>query len=739
MTEHYQDHITGCVESVIFSSEDSGFTVASLKEPKKKELTSIVGVMPMIQPGETLFCKGVWKHHAKHGKQFEVLEYQQTAPNDLIGIRKYLESGFIKGIGPTYAKRIVEKFGIQTLRVIDETPHLLSEIEGLGTKRIELIEKNWKDQKSVRHVMIFLQGHQISPNLAQKIYKLYGEESIAKVKENPYALAKRIFGVGFKTADTIATNLGFAKDSPHRIQAGIEFLLWEVTQEGHVCLPLPELLSQAKALLDVEPELISPELEALALKDRLITSVIDEQTFYWIKPLYLAETGIAKELQRLKNNHCSIRSIDVEKAVNWMEEKMSIHLASQQKHAAATSLEEKIHIITGGPGTGKSTITKGILRISEKLTNRILLAAPTGRAAKRMSEITRKKAFTIHSLLEFDYMSGGFHRGRDNPLQCDLLIVDEASMIDTQLMFSLVKAIPSHARVIFLGDVDQLPSVGPGNVLKDLIDSKTLPVTELSQIFRQAAGSKIITNAHRINKGYFPDISNPKGSDFIFLESEDPEQIAQKILQLVEHELPTNFLLHSLDDIQVLSPMKKGGVGIEQLNHLLQLKLNPSDKPLHKFGKTFHLHDKVIQLKNNYDKKVFNGDVGKIEQILFEDQELTVNFDGCPVVYDFSELDEITLAYAISIHKYQGSECPCVIIPVHTSHYKLLYRNLIYTGITRGKKLVILVGTKKALFLAIKNEEVKKRFAGLRHFLQQTLSPQNLPEQDIQYQLFTSE
>lgn len=731
MVEDYRDQITGCIDNIVFCSEETGFTVANLKEPRKKELTSIVGIMPTIQPGETLFCEGLWKHHPRHGKQFEVITYKQTAPKDLIGIQKYLESGLIKGIGPIYAKKIVEKFGLDTLRIIDETPARLTEIDGIGTKRVELIEKHWKDQKSVRHVMIFLQGHQISPNLAQKIYKLYGDQSIEKVKENPYALAKKIFGVGFKTADTIAKNLGFLETSPHRIDAGIEFLLWEIGGDGHVCLPREELINQVKTLLEIDPSLIEKRLDILVMEERLIYTTLEEIPFYWVKPLYLAEVGIARELERLATSKCSIRNIDAEKALGWMEEKMGLRLANQQKTAALLSLEQKIHIITGGPGTGKSTITKGILRITEKLTNSILLAAPTGRAAKRMSEITRKKAFTIHSLLEFDYNNGGFNKGKDNPLVCDLIMIDEASMIDTQLMYALLKAIPSHARVIFIGDVDQLPSVGPGNILKDMISSERIMVTELSQIFRQAAGSKIITNAHSINKGYFPDISNPPGSDFIFIEAEEPEDIQKKILHLIQTELPEKYHFNPFDDIQILSPMRKGGIGIENLNHLLQNALNPSTQPLCKMGRTFHLDDKVIQLKNNYDKKVFNGDVGRIASIAMTKQELVVNFDGNMVPYDFSELDELTLAYAVSIHKYQGSECPCVIIPIHTSHYKLLHRNLIYTGITRGKKLVILIGTKKALFIAVKNDEVKKRFTGLKHFLIAILSPSSVPTDQL--------
>ncbi|MBM3191171.1 MAG: ATP-dependent RecD-like DNA helicase [Chlamydiae bacterium] len=721
MTEPYHDQITGCVENIVFASEESGFKIANLKEPKKKELTSILGPLPTIQPGETLFCKGIWKHHPKYGKQFEVTSYEQSAPTDILGIQKYLESGLIKGIGPSYAKKIVDKFGINTLKVLDENPEKLSQIPGIGAKRLELIQKHWKEQHAIRHVMIFLQGHHISPNLAQKIYKLYGDESIQRVQENPYALAKKIFGVGFKTADTIAHHLGFEKSSPHRVDAGIEFLLWELSNEGHVCMPHAELLIQAKTLLEVEETLIEQRLEALSLEQQLIALEIDGILTHWVRPLYLKEISIAQQLDRLLSSKCSLREVDLSKAIDWVEEKMHLRLAEEQKHALLESLQRKIHIITGGPGTGKSTITKGILRITEKLTASILLAAPTGRAAKRLGEITHKKAFTIHSLLEFDYTNGGFKKGKDNPLSCDLLIIDEASMIDTYLMSALLQAIPSHARLILIGDVDQLPSVGPGNVLKDLIQSEKIFVTRLTQIFRQAANSKIITNAHRVNQGYFPDISNEPSSDFIFLESEEPEEIQAKILHLVQNELPQKYHFNPLQDIQILSPMKRGGVGIENLNHLLQKNLNPSTQALHKMGRSFHVGDKVIQLKNNYDKNVFNGDVGFIQDIDFEEELVTVDFDENSVLYNFSDLDELTLAYAISIHKYQGSECPCIIMPIHTSHFKLLYRNLLYTGITRGKKLVVLVGTKKALFLAVKNDTILKRFTGLKHFLCQTL------------------
>ena len=724
MSDTPDDQISGSVENIIFSAEDTGFTVAKLKEPRKEDLTCIVGTLPTIKPGESIHCIGIWKHHPKFGKQFSVTSYKQTAPKDLVGIQKYLESGMIKGIGPAYAKKIVKKFGIETLKIIDKTPERLLEIEGIGEKRIDLIKEHWHDEKAIRDVMIFLQSHEIRPSLAKKIYKLYGDESINKVKENPYALAKKLFGVGFKTADNVAKNLGFANESPYRVDSGIEHLLWELSSDGHTCLPESFLINHAEKLLEVRRPLIEERLAALYTEDRLKKAFINEDSepHYWIKPLYLCELGIARELERLSSSACAIRDIDLDKAIVWMQERMGLKLAKEQKEAAQLSLEKKLQIITGGPGTGKSTITKGILRITEKLTSKILLAAPTGRAAKRLSEITNKKAFTIHSLLEYDFNGGGFKRTKDNPLSCDLIMIDEASMIDTQLMYSLLRALPDQARLVLIGDIDQLPSVGPGNVLKDFIESGTVSVSKLKLIFRQAKGSQIITNSHRINQGYFPDLTNPEGSDFIYIEASEHEDIQRKILHLLKTELPEKYGFDSFYDIQVLSPMKKGGIGTENLNHLLQAQLNPQSKPLYQMGKCFHVKDKVMQLKNNYDKKVFNGDVGIIQYIDLEENMLCVLFDGVEVDYGFSELDELTLAYAVSIHKYQGSECPCIIMPVHTSHFKLLYRNLLYTGITRGKKLVVMIGMKKALAIAIKNDEVIKRHTGLKYFLQNSLN-----------------
>lgn len=704
------DEIYGYIESIIFSESEKGFTVARLKEPKKSELTCIVGYLPSIQPGESIRCQGSWKRHAQYGNQFEVQSFDLQAPCDLIGIQKYLESGMIKGIGPVYAERIVKKFGLATLQIIEETPKKLLEVDGLGEKRLEKIEECWLQQKSIRAVMIFLRGHNVSPSFAHKIFKAYGEQSIEKVQQSPYNLAKDIYGIGFKSADMIAKGLGIPTDSPQRIDAGIEHVLWELSNEGHTCFSESALIPTAESMLQVEPHLIADRIEHLAAHNLIIR----ENGQLWVKPLYLAELGIAREVARLMRAPSSLRTVDVIKALDWVQAGLRLQLAPEQSTAVGAGLQEKLLIITGGPGTGKSTITKAILTITAKITNRIQLAAPTGRAAKRLTEITHFKASTIHSMLEMDFTQGGFKRDKNHPLQCDLMIIDEASMIDTFLMHNLLKAIPSHARVILVGDTDQLPSVGAGNVLKDLIESARLPVVQLKQIFRQAAGSRIITNAHAINEGHFPDIQPKPKSDFLFLEIDEPEKILHEIVDLVVDKLPKTYRFHRFDEIQVLTPMKKGLIGTENLNVALQKSLNPSPTPLTRMGRSFHVGDKVMQIRNNYQKEVFNGDVGRISSIDMTEEEMRVVFDEKVILYDFSELDELLLAYAVSIHKYQGSECPCIVMPIHTSHFKLLNRNLLYTGITRGKKLVVLVGTKKALAIAVKNEEVKSRFTGLK-------------------------
>lgn len=719
------ESITGYIERITYQNEENGYTVLQLKCKGMKDCICVVGKFTCISAGETLYCEGAWKNHPSFGRQFEVTSFRVSAPADIIGITKYLGSGLIKGIGPVYAKKIVDHLGMETLKVIEQSPERLKEIKGLGAKKSALIINCWSEQKSVRDVMIFLQGHGVTPAYAQKIFKVYGADCIRIVQENPYQLARDIHGIGFKTADSIASNLGILKDAVIRIDSGIEFTLKSLSEEGHVCYPEIEFLPIAKEILEVNEEMVSHRLEALQEGNRIERFPLiisgEKKSHLWFKPFFNAEVGIANELNAIKNSPSLFRSIDTSKALAWVQEKLGMELAKSQLNAVLSSLTTKLLIITGGPGTGKSTITHAILKISEQLTSRILLAAPTGRAAKRMSEITKRPAKTIHSLLEVDFKKGGFKRKRDNPLECDLIIIDESSMIDTLLMYSLLKAIPRTARVIFVGDINQLPSVGPGTVLLDMIRSLQIPVVTLNEIFRQAQGSQIIVNAHKINQGQFPDIHNPAGSDFFFVEAEEPEDVLKQIVKLVAQKIPAKYGYHAIHDIQVLSPMKRGIVGTENLNTVLQEHLNPQKEALFKAGRKFQIKDKVMQIRNNYQKEIFNGDVGVIVAIDLEDQAVCISFDGREVIYEFSELDEVILAYAVSIHKYQGSECPCVVIPVHTTHFKLLHRNLLYTGVTRGKKLVVVVGTKKALALAVKNDEIKQRHTGLKQALLGTI------------------
>lgn len=720
------EEIVGYIERITFQNPENGYTVAQLKQSKRFDLTCIVGTMPALRPGETVRCSGDWKQHLVHGNQFHIQSYEVQAPADLVGIKKYLCSGLIKGIGPKYANKIVAHFDLETLNIIDKSPERLLEVEGLGKKRMQSIAACWSEQRSIRDVMIFLQSHGVSPAYAQKVFKEYGSKGIEIVKSNPFRLAQDVRGIGFKTADGIAQKFGIAKNAPERIDAGVEFVLSSCADEGHVCHPIELLIQSSTEILEVQSNEIEESLVRLAQQGRIeIGELLNEgklTRFAWLRYLYLSEIGIGRQMARLRHSPCHLRQVDAAKAIEWVQNQLNIQLADNQKEAIVQSLKEKVQIITGGPGTGKSTITKAILAITEKLTKQILLVAPTGRAAKRMTEITGKAASTIHSALEFDFQKGKFKRNADNPLECDLLIVDEASMIDTSLMYNLLKAIPSHARVIFVGDINQLPSVGPGNVLKDLIASRCVPVTVLNEIFRQAAGSRIITNAHLVNRGVFPDISNAQDSDFFFIETEKPEDLLLNVISLVTQRLPKKYGFDPFNGIQVLAPMRRGVIGIENLNIALQEQLNPRGSPLVWGGKRFLTGDKVMQIRNDYDKEVFNGDIGTIQTINATDHQLVVKIDEREVVYPFSDLDDLVLAYAVSIHKYQGSECPCVVIPVHTSHFKLLHRNLLYTGITRGKKLVVLVGTKKAIALAVHNDEVKRRYTGLQQTLIEAFS-----------------
>ena len=712
------EEIQGYIERITFQSPENGFTVARLKARGKRELVALVGIMPDVQAGESIFCRGQWKEDPNYGLQFQVGSYEVQAPQSVEGIKKYLGSGLIKGIGPVFAERIVEYHREQTLDIIDGQPDALLQIDGIGPKRMERIKSCWEEQKAIRELMLFLQGYGISPTYAQKVFKTYGPESRQVIEENPYQLARDVWGIGFKTADQAARKLGISLEADIRIDAGVEYVLFKLSDEGHTCYPRDSFLERARELLEVEAPLIEGRLAHIAAEGRTHSQLQQHQgaevEFIWLKAFHASEEGIARELKRLSGGQqLSLPLLFSFEAIAEAERQLGLQLAPHQRQAVEASIAERAHIITGGPGTGKSTITKVILKVLAPHIPRILLAAPTGRAAKRLSEITGREAKTIHSLLEYDFGISGFRRNRDNPLDCGLLVLDEASMIDTLLMYSLLKALPDSARLLLIGDVDQLPSVGAGNVLQDLIASGRLAVTRLTDIFRQAAQSKIITTAHRVNAGLFPDLRVDKGGDFFFIEENIPEAIAQTIVALVGQRLPKAYGFNPLQDIQVLSPMNRGIIGNRNLNQLLQRSLNPSDNPLLKMGRSFHLGDKVMQVQNNYDKEVFNGDVGILKHIDRTEQTAVVHFDGRPVPYDFADMDQLVLAYSVSIHKYQGSECPCVVIPLHTTHYMMLFRNLLYTGITRGKKLVVLVGSKQALGIAVRNDKAVQRYTGL--------------------------
>jgi exodeoxyribonuclease V alpha subunit len=697
--------------------------------PGRQDLVTVVGSLLSPMPGEIIRMQGEWSNHPKFGEQFKIVSYKSMVPATCHGIEKYLGSGLIKGIGPVMARRIVKKFGKDTLDIIEAAVEKLCEVDGIGHRRIEMIRKAWADQKEIREVMLFLQSHGVSSGYAAKIFKQYGKESIKVVKENPYRLATDIFGIGFITADKIAEKLGFGKDSELRAEAGILYVLHQLADEGHVYYPYEPLTEKCQEILQVDREVIVRAIATIAIDKRIVIEDLNENTeeakenykAVYLAKYHFSETRIANRMKILLHAPKSIRSINAEKAVEWVQEQLSIKLAEKQIEAIRCAAENKVMVITGGPGTGKTTIINSILRIYRTVGVRIMLAAPTGRAAKRMSEATGHEAKTIHRLLEYSPGKAGFKRDEQEPLDCDLLIVDEASMIDTVLMHHLLKAVPPTATFILVGDVNQLPSVGAGNVLNDVIASGAVPVVELNEIFRQAQESLIIVNAHRINGGSMPlfqaKASGDKLDDFFFIEKDDPEDVLRLIMEMVKERIPKRFGFDPVDDIQVLTPMHKGTVGAGNLNVELQNGLNPSPDGMGgitRGAKSFRVGDKVMQIKNNYDKEVFNGDIGRITRIDHEAQEVAVSIDGREVAYEFVDLDEIVLAYAVSIHKSQGSEYPVVVIPILTQHYVLLQRNLVYTAITRGRKLVVVIGSKKAMGIAVRNNKTQKRYTRLR-------------------------
>lgn len=726
MAQKIEVELKGQVERITFKNEENGYTIAKLKVKGKKELITVVGTVGAISPGEMLRIKGYWDSHPKYGEQIKIVHYETLLPATVRGIEKYLSSGMIKGIGPVMARRLVTRFKEDTLNIIEEDIERLKEVEGIGEKRIDMIKRAWEEQKEIRDVMIFLQGHGISPAYAIKIYRHYGSESIRVVRENPYRLAMDIYGIGFKTADKIAEKLGISRDSPMRIEAGIMHVLHELSDEGHVFYPYELLMKKCSDILEVEESEIPYALDSIVREGKVVIDnypAIDDKKqtdarVIYLAKFYVSETGIANRIKKIISTPKQLRLINLDEAINWVQGILNIEFSQKQKEAIKEAINSKVMIITGGPGTGKTTIIRAIIEIYRTMNQKVLLAAPTGRAAKRMSSATGYEAKTIHRLLEFSPSNGTFKRNETNPLDADIVIIDETSMIDTVLMYHLLKAIRLTTTLIFVGDADQLPSVGAGNILKDLIDSNEINTVKLHEIFRQSKESMIIVNAHRINRGDMPYLFHKNQlKDFIFTEIYEPEEVLRYILYLCSEIIPERFNFNPIDDVQVITPMYKGIVGVSNLNDELQRVLNKNTDGLVKWGKTFKIGDKVMQLRNNYDKDVYNGDIGKIISIDREIQEVNVQFDDRIVTYDFSELDEITLAYAISVHKSQGSEYPVVILPVLTHHYIMLQRNLLYTAITRGKKLVFLVGTKRAIAMAVKNNKPLKRYTMLKERL----------------------
>ena len=697
------EHLRCVVERITYQNPENGYTVLKCAVKNYRELVTVVGIMPDTHVGSVLSLEGFWKVDAKYGRQFSVEKFEETLPATVYGIEKYLGSGLIKGIGPKFARRIVEKFGKDTLEVIEENPNALIEVEGIGKVRVERIKTSWQEQKEIKNIMLFLQGHEVSTSHATKIFKTYGSESIRIVKENPYRLADDIWGIGFKTADSIAAKMGIEKDRFIRLRSGILYTLNKLAESGHCYAVREQLIEKASQLLEVDALKLEITLDEMIRTD----DVIKEDEAIYLPPFYFSETGCAKSMLHLLASDRKIR-VNPQEIVKKVVSQSEISYDEIQMEAINTAISSKIMVLTGGPGTGKTTTTMGIISAYRMVGCKILLAAPTGRAAKRMSEATGMEAKTIHRLLEFKPPEG-YQKNEDKPLDGDVLILDECSMVDVILMYNLLKAIPEHMSLILVGDTDQLPSVGAGNVLKDVIDSGRIPVVRLTRIFRQAQGSRIIMNAHRINKGEAIDMRGGKESDFFFAGKETNEEVVDTLVKYCTQNLPRYYHVDAFRDIQVLTPMQRGTCGAANLNQVLQEAMNPTRIFLHRGGTQYRLHDKVMQIRNDYDKEVFNGDIGTVTRVDMEERELTVDFDGRAVVYDVTELDELALAYAVTIHKAQGSEYPIVVMPFTMSHFVMLQRNLLYTGVTRAKKILVLIGEKKAVYYAIKNEKTTER------------------------------
>ena len=790
--------LQGILERIVYEHPDTGYTVGRLSARDHTELITVVGNLASINPGESLLLRGEWVDNPKYGRQFRIEKYETILPANVVGLRKYLGSGLIKGIGPKMAALIVRKFGMDTMDIIENEPDKLARVPGIGRKRVETIKEAWEAQREIKNVMIFLQAHDVSTAHAAKIYKTYENDAIPIVTENPYQLADDIYGIGFVTADTIAQKLGIDKDAPQRVEAGIKYVLSQKADDGHVFQHCSELVEACQTMLEQELEAIEQGIHALVEKEEIINPgftdpsntdqqdtigepqdsyeisgqqstlsnqeeiseadqkplstdnrqlITDNHSAIYLAPFYYAELGVANQFLRIlassEDPATPAASANISASLTQLENEMRIRFAPQQREAIHTAMTTRAMILTGGPGTGKTTTTVGMIRLFKAQGKHITLTAPTGRAAKRLSETTGGEAKTIHRLLEFSPQINSFKRNRQNPLDTDVVIVDEMSMVDLVLMNRLMQAIPPSTTVILIGDVDQLPSVGAGNVLKALIDSRRIPVIELTEIFRQAQESMIVTNAHRINKGDFPELTGDADRNFFFIEEEDPEEITELISSLIADRLPQHYDYHPIDDIQLLCPMRRGTLGTENLNKRLQEVLNieytaPAAHPLEKTRFGTHSHnsqaprfenqsatvggfrvgDKVMQIRNNYDYDVFNGDIGRVVAIQRIDKKLCIQYPDKQVAYDTADLGELVLAYATTIHKAQGSEYPAVVIPLHTQHYLMLQRNLLYTGITRAKERVVIVGTKKALGICIRNNQVMQRNSYLAERLQ---------------------
>ncbi len=704
------EHLRCVVERITYQNEENGYTVIKCRAKGYSDLVTVVGNMPDVHVGSVLSLGGRWRIDGKYGRQFSLETCEETLPATVYSIEKYLGSGLIKGIGPKFAKEIVKMFQERTLEVIEHEPDLLIDVPGIGKVRVERIKSGWAEQKEIKNIMLFLQSNNVSTSHATKIYKTYGNDSIKVVQENPYRLADDIWGIGFKTADTIAEKMGFGHEKYVRLRSGIIYTLNKLSEEGHCYATREMLLEKGSELLSVEENLLSMTLDEMIRQE----DVFREADSIYLPPFYFAESGTAKRMDRLLKMPPAIR-IETDSLAEKIQSKTGMVYDEVQLEAIRKAVQSKVLILTGGPGTGKTTTTLGIITAFREAGAKIVLAAPTGRAAKRLSEATGMEAKTIHRLLEVKPPEG-YQRNEENPLEGDVMILDECSMIDIILMYSLLKAVPDTMTLIMVGDIDQLPSVGAGNVLRDLIDSECFPVVRLTRIFRQAQNSRIIMNAHRINAGKMPDISNGRQSDFFFMAEEDPEKAVKTIVELVKTKLPRYYRVES-SEIQVLTPMQRSVVGAVNLNQALQEAINPGGFSLKRGGFSYRTGDKVMQIRNNYDKEVFNGDIGTVSFVDMEDRSLKVSFEDREIAYDISELDELVLAYATTIHKAQGSEYPIVVMPVLMNHYVMLQRNLIYTGITRAKKILVLIGTKKALSYAVRNVTVTSRNTMLKERL----------------------